>query len=186
MTTVDRLWYLADEASQRAEATYHRLADDHDDYLEFTTERCVSRSRFRTVANRIRDNGLPYGVHTLAYRPDGRLLLVYHEHVRKWVLPGGELDGGETFREGARRELHEEAGVDVDYGGLGMLARVRFQCDGHDTWGVLPIYEGRAVETDLSVMDPDGEITDADWFDRLPADTRDRKQLRRWRRNRFS
>lgn len=185
MTVVDDLWYLADEASQRAEQTFHRLADEHDDVTEFTRHRSVSRSRFRTVAERIKDNGLPYGTHTLAYRPSGDLLLVLHDAVDMWVLPGGEVDDGETFREGARRELAEEAGIDVDYDGLALLGRVEFYCDDHRTWGVLPIYEGEATSTSLTVDDPDGEITDAGWFGSLPEDTRDRDVLAEWKADRF-
>jgi ADP-ribose pyrophosphatase YjhB (NUDIX family) len=181
MTAVDNLWYLASEARQRAEQVYHRFADEHDDYLEFTTARTVSRSRFRTVAGRIEAQGLPYGAHTLAYRPSGELLLVKQPSLGMWVLPGGEVDDGETVREGARRELHEEAGVDVDYQGLGILGEVRFRSDGHETWGVLPIYEGRAPAVEPEVQDPDGEITAARWFADLPENTRDREQLVAWR-----
>jgi 8-oxo-dGTP diphosphatase len=181
MTAVDDLWYLATEARQQAEQVYHRLTDDHEEFLEFSTSRHVSRSRFRTVAERIEDQGLPYGAHTLAYRPGGELLLVKQAAIDTWVLPGGEVDAGETFLEGARRELHEEAGIDVAYEGLGILGEVRFRNADHETWGVLPIYEAPAKETDLSVEDPDGEITDAQWFDELPDNTRDRAVLREWR-----
>lgn len=185
MTAVDELWYLSDVATQQAEQTYHRLAEDHEGYMEFTRTRRVSRPRFRTVAERTRDNGLPYGAHVLVYRESGELLLVRHAAVDMWVLPGGEIDGEESFRAAARRELNEEAGVDADFDGLAMLARVEFHCDGHSTWGVLPIYEGAAASTDLTVEDPDEEITDADWFADLPEDARDRDQLLRWRERRF-
>lgn len=185
MTAVDNLWFLASEARQRAERVYHRLADDHDDYLEFRTTRSVSRDRFRTVAERIEAQGLPYGAHTLAYRPSGELLLVEQAAIDTWVLPGGEVEPDESFREGARRELGEEAGIDVTYDGLGVLGEVRFHSDGHETWGVLPIYEGEAESTDLEVRDPDGEITAARWFDELPENTRDRSVLEEWRRERF-
>jgi len=185
MTAVDNLWYLADEADQQAERTYHRLSDDHTEYLEYERSRHVSRSRFRTLAERIRENGLPYGAHTLVYRESGELLLVRHEGVDMWVVPGGEVDADETFRTGARRELMEEAGVDAEFDGLAILARVSFRTDDYRTWGVLPVFEGRARTTDLSVRDPDEEISDARWFDDLPEDTRDRAELRRWRRQRF-
>jgi 8-oxo-dGTP diphosphatase len=185
MTAVDNLWFLADEAARQAERTYHDLASDHDDYLEVTLDRRVSRNRFRTVARRIRDNGLPYGAHTVTYRSGGELLLVRHEDVDLWVLPGGEVDEGETFRECARRELAEETGVEARFSGVGILARVEFYTADHDTWGVLPIYEARAETTDLTVADPDGEISDAAWFADLPPDTRDRAELRRWRERRF-
>jgi len=187
MTTVDDLWFLADEASQQAEQTYHRLAQSAAEVLEFETEKHVSRRRFRTVASRIEGNGAPYGAHTIACRPSGDLLLVRHDGVDLWVLPGGETDGNEDFRAAAARELQEEAGVCAAFDGLGMLGRVTFHADGHTTWGVLPLYEATVApdEDDLCVADPDDEISAARWFDDLPADTRDREVLRRWREERL-
>lgn len=186
MTTVDDLWYLADEAHQQAEQTYHNLAERYEDFTEFETQKHVSRRRFRTVSERIKNNGAPYGAHTLTYQDTGELLLVRHEAVDLWVLPGGQADGEENFREAAQRELHEEAGIDADFDGLGMLGRVRFYADDHSTWGVLPLFEARANGGDPTVADPDGEISDAQWFETLPEDTRDRAQLRQWREQRFS
>jgi 8-oxo-dGTP diphosphatase len=185
MTAVDNLWFLATEARQAAEQVYHRFADEYDDFVEFRTTRTVSRSRFRTVAERIEAQGLPYGAHTLAYRPSGELLLVKQDAIDTWVLPGGEVEDDESVREGARRELGEEAGIDVAYDGLGVLGEVRFRGDGHETWGVLPVFEGEAESTDLDVRDPDGEITEARWFEELPENTRDRSVLREWRRDHF-
>ena len=186
MTTVDKLWYLADEAEQQAQQTYHRLTQDYGNYLRFETTKHVSRRRFRTIASRIRDNGAPYGAHTITYREDGALLLVRHEAVGLWVLPGGETSGGESFRSAAERELHEEAGIDAEYGGLGLLVRVNFSDDDHSTWGVLPVFEAKALSTDPVVSDPDEEISDAQFFLDLPEDTRDRTQLERWRDRRFT
>ena len=181
MTTVDNLWYLADQARQQAEQTRHRFVSRYDDYGTFTRHRMVSRPRFKTVAQRTRENGLPYGVHTIVTNDAEELLLVRHEDVDMWVLPGGQVDGEESFREAANRELAEEAGIEASEEGLALLARAEFHCDEYDTWGVLPIFHGRALETELTVADPDGEISDARWFDELPEDTRDRKQLRQWR-----
>ena len=181
MTTVDDLWYLADEASQQAEQTYHRLAERHEEYLGFETTKHVSRRRFRTVATRIQNNGAPYGAHTLTRRPGGELLLVRHDALELWVLPGGQADRDETFREAAARELREEAGIEATYDGLGMLGRVTFHSHDHTTWGVLPLFEARAEPVEPTVADPDDEITDAQWFEELPPDTRDREQLVRWR-----
>ncbi len=181
MTAVDGLWYLADEAARRAERRYHRLADRHEGFVEFTRRRSLSRERFRTVADRTREDGLPYGAHTLPYRPGGELLLVRHEGVDMWVVPGGGVEDGESPRAAARRELREEAGVAGEFEGLGLLGRVEFRGAGHSAWGVLPLY---AVRTDGEPdgTDPDGEISDARWFDadRLPEDTRDRDVLVDW------
>ena len=181
MTRVDQLWYLADEASQQAEQTYHRLADRYDGYVEFETSKHVSRRRFRTVAQRIKENGAPYGAHTLAVADDGELLLVRHEGVGLWVLPGGQADDDESFLDAAKRELNEEAGIQASYDGLGMLGRVSFHADEYTTWGVLPLFEARGQREKPEVSDPDGEISDAQWFETLPEDTRDREQLREWR-----
>jgi 8-oxo-dGTP diphosphatase len=186
MTTVDDLWYLATRAEQQAEQVHHRLADAHEEYLERTIDRRVSRSRFRTLAERICETGAPYGAHSVVYRPSGELLLVWHAGVDLWVVPGGEPDSGESFREAAVRELTEEAGVepgaDVTYDGLAMNVRVEVRCDGHATWGVLPLFEARADPTATPTADdPDGEITDARWFDDLPENTRDRGELMAWR-----
>ena len=186
MTAVDDLWYLADEADQQAEQTHHELCDRYDQFLTFETTKHVSRQRFRTVATRIRDNGAPYGTHTLVARPDGALLLVRHDAVGKWVLPGGETHERETFRAGAKRELREEAGLTADYDGLGLLGSVTFVSGDHTTWGVLPVFEA-TVDGDIgdpTVADPDDEISAAQWFTDLPEDTRDRAQLRRWRETR--
>jgi len=175
------LWHLADEADQRAEQAYHRLADRHDEFLEFTHHRSVSRSRFRTLAERIQRTGAPYGVHTVVHRESGAVLLVRHEGVDLWVLPGGEQEAGESFREAAARELDEEAGVRADYESLAYLTRMQIHCDDHSMLGVMPVYAASAESHDPAVHDPDGEISTARWFDDPPADTRDRADLLAWR-----
>jgi len=182
MTTVDDLWYLATRAEQRAEQAHHRLVDSHEGFLERHHARRVSRSRFRTLADRIADCGAPYGAHSVAYRPSGELLLVWHEGVDMWVVPGGGVDRDESFREAAERELAEEAGVTASYDGLAMNVRVDVRCADYSTWGVLPLFAAR-VEDDAvpEPADPDGEITDARWFDDLPENTRDREDLLAWR-----
>lgn len=177
---LDELWYLADEAEQRAEQAYHRLADTHDDVLTFERSRTVSRERFRTLAERVVESGAPYGAHTVVYRPSGALLLVRHEGVDQWVLPGGEPETGESFRAAAERELREEAGLAADYEGLAMVTRYRFRCHEHHAWGVLPVFAARATG-DPVADDPDGEISTARFFEELPEDTRDRSELETWR-----
>jgi 8-oxo-dGTP diphosphatase len=180
MTSVDDLWFLADEAAQQAEQTYHRLREAHEGVTEFETTKHVHRNRFRTVAERITGNGAPYGAHTLTYRPDGQLLLVRHEGVDMWVLPGGESEDAEDFRTAAERELAEEAGLQADFEGLELLGRVNFHSDGNSTWGILPVFAAEADPVEPDVRDPDDEISRADWFAELPPDTRDRHLLEEW------
>lgn len=184
MTTINGLWFLADESSQRAEQAYHRLREKYTDFIRQTRTRQVSRRRFRTLATRVKQSGAPFGAHTIVYRDSGELLLVRHEGVDKWVLPGGGVEFEETFRAAAERELAEEAGIDADYEGLAMATRIDIECDAYRTWGVLPIFVARAASVEPSVDDPDGEISAARWFADLPPDTRDRDDLVAWRRQR--
>jgi len=180
MTAVDDLWYLGDEAARQAEQTYHRLLDAHDGAGEFEITKRVRRERFRTVAERIRDNGAPYGAHTLVTDSNDRLLLVRHEAVDQWVLPGGESEAGEDFRQAAERELAEEAGIQADYDGLALLGRVTFLSDDHATWGVVPVFTAETEAVEPEAVDPDDEISRAAWFDTLPPDTRDRDLIQAW------
>jgi 8-oxo-dGTP diphosphatase len=181
MRAVDDLWFLADAARQQAERSFYRLRESHEGYLETSHETRVSRRRFRTLADRIERTGAPYGAHSLVYRPSGELLLCRHAGVGLWVLPGGGVEADESFRETAGRELDEEAGIDAEYEGLGMLSRVEIRCDDYRTWGVLPVFAARARTHEPDVCDPDGEIREARWFSELPSDTRDREDLRAWR-----
>lgn len=179
---LDDLWFLADQASRQAERAYQRLREQYSGFMERPRTRRVSRQRFQTLARRVRDTGAPYGAHTIVYRDTGELLLVRHEGVDLWVIPGGEVAPGESFREAARRELSEEAGVDATYEGLAMANRVDIQHADYQTWGVLPVFAARAEASHPEIDDPDGEISRAAWFDDLPEDTRDREDLLRWRR----
>ena len=181
MTTIDELWFHTTEANQQAEQAYHQLRDRHDDFIEFTTRKQVSKWRFRTLTERIRETAAPYGAHTIVYRPSGELLLVRHEGVDLWVLPGGEVATGETFLDAAKRELAEEAGVEATYDGLGFLTRIEIQADGYETWGIMPVFAARAETIAPDVTDPDDEISRARWFSELPEDTRDRDHLVTWR-----
>lgn len=182
MTRIDDLWFRAGEANQRAEQAYHRLRDRYEDFLEFESHRRVSRPRFRTLIERIEGSGAPYGAHTIVYQPSGELLLVRHDGVDLWVLPGGEVGPGEEFQRTAVRELAEEAGVDAEYDGLGILTQVTITCEEYETRGVIPVFAARALTTETRVSDPDEEISDARWFSDLPTDTRDREDLLTWRK----
>jgi 8-oxo-dGTP diphosphatase len=52
---------------------------------------------------------------------DGELPIVRekHSHIEdKWNLPVGGLEGNETLEEGAKREMEEETGLEVEINGL--------------------------------------------------------------------
>ena len=47
----------------------------------------------------------------LLVRDDGRVAVVHRPRYDDWSLPKGKLDPGESFEDGARREVWEETGV---------------------------------------------------------------------------
>jgi 8-oxo-dGTP diphosphatase len=117
--------------------------------------------------------GVGFGVMLLK---DGKILLgKRHEDPEKassllngagtWTMPGGKLHFGETFEEGAKREVLEETGI--------ALKKVKVICVNQDmvetahfiTIGLF----SDDFDGDASVMEPD-EITEWRWFglDDLP------------------
>jgi 8-oxo-dGTP diphosphatase len=53
------------------------------------------------------------GVVALAASADGRYVLIRRADTGQWALPGGTVEWGETLQRCIRRELAEEAGVEV-------------------------------------------------------------------------
>jgi 8-oxo-dGTP diphosphatase len=47
----------------------------------------------------------------LVVRDDGRVAVIHRPRYDDWSLPKGKLDAGESFEEGALREVEEETGV---------------------------------------------------------------------------
>lgn len=53
------------------------------------------------------------GVVAVALTKDGKVVLIRRRDTGKWALPGGTVEWGETLAQCVRRELREEAGVEV-------------------------------------------------------------------------
>jgi len=76
-----------------------------------------------------------------------------------WTMPGGKMHFGESFEEGAKREVMEETGI--------MLNRVEVICVNNDMAGdahfvTIGIFSD-SFEGEPKVMEPD-EITEWRWF----------------------
>jgi 8-oxo-dGTP pyrophosphatase MutT (NUDIX family) len=97
-----------------------------------------------------------------------QVLLVRHTYgSRRWDLPGGGRHRGERSIDAARREMHEELGIEIDdWRPLGELrARAERHRQTIDVYGAE--LSSPALRLDL------GELEVAAWFarDRLPLDT---------------
>lgn len=76
-----------------------------------------------------------------------------------WAIPSGYVDYGEAPDEAARRELHEETGLDVELTGL--LGLWTFDDDIGDKTGIAVFYRGVVVGGELQPAD---DIDEAGWF----------------------
>lgn len=79
-----------------------------------------------------------------------------------WTMPGGGLHFGETFEEGAYREVLEETGIEISTDSMQLISLSNDKVeDAHFVTIGFLITEWKG---EASVMEPD-EITEWDWFD---------------------
>jgi ADP-ribose pyrophosphatase YjhB (NUDIX family) len=123
------------------------------------------------VAGDGRDDGTGAPAPTLAAAvvvrdSSGRVLLVREAYRRRrWGLPGGRLEPGESPHAAAVRETHEETGAAVELEAL--IAVYSLRTSRH---GLRFVFAARIVAGEPAVP-PGGEIGDLGWFapDALPA-----------------
>ena len=107
------------------------------------------------------------GAMCIIERADGDVLLVRHSYRDRWGVPGGLLKRREDPAEGARREVREEVGLDIE-----LLGEPAVVVDAHPQRVDLVFRARPAAGADLDAIRPGSvEITETAWFPRneLPA-----------------
>lgn len=111
---------------------------------------------------------------------DGRILIVEPKYKPAWDLPGGMAEANEPPHEAARRELHEELGLDVRVGRLLVVDWV----SPHGPWDDLLAFifdGGRLDEASAASLRPaDAELATAEFCTADEAASRLRPYV--WRR----
>ena len=102
---------------------------------------------------------------------DGRLLLARRAvdpSAGKWDLPGGFLEEGEHPLDALRRELREEAGVEIEPLGLAAIEMDVYGDDDGSPWTLNLYWEARIASGE---PEPDDDVAEFRWFSpaELPA-----------------
>ena len=112
--------------------------------------------------------GLTLGVRTVVIDARERVFLVRHTYARGWHFPGGGVESGEAVLDAARRELREEARIELL--GEPHLHGIFFNRNAsrRDHVVVYVVREFQVIEPKA----PDREIAEARFFplDTLPPD----------------
>lgn len=99
-------------------------------------------------------------VSALIVHPDGRILLIKSPR-RGWEFPGGQVEEGENLIEALKREIKEEAGVEVEVGRLaGVYSNIK--PPSKVIFGFLAEYASGELKTS-------DESLETRWFDRQEA-----------------
>jgi 8-oxo-dGTP pyrophosphatase MutT (NUDIX family) len=120
--------------------------------------------------------GMTLGVRAVVLDGENRVFLVKHSYVTGWHLPGGGVEVGETFRDALRRELAEEAAIEL--AGEPALHGLFFNSHVSPRDHVA-VYLIRHFRQDR-LPEPNHEIVACGFFDagELPADTTEGTRLR--------
>ncbi|UTF53695.1 NUDIX hydrolase [Natronosalvus rutilus] len=148
------------------------IADLRGEYGEFdavdkTWEHAPER--YRRVRERADEEALG-GAGVWLTNADGAVLLVRNEGDEGWGDPGGKREPDETYREAARRELREEAGVECEITGVlevHVIEHRSLEPDDPTVFDLIVIFAGEYAGGEPRARD--GEIADVGWFSEPPS-----------------
>lgn len=146
---------------------------------------------FETVRENVRA-GFDRWVGALVRDEDDRLVLVRNRWSDGWVLPGGDVEPGETLAEAAVREVREETGLRATVERPLEVVEQTFVADAADATdeavangatiaGHFVVFEARTDDSSLGDdlgRDAD-EIAAAAWFESVPDDCEQRALVAR-------
>lgn len=148
------------------------LAATYDDPYQKAGQFTIDSARFEKAL--ARDDDGSWGVGALVRNEDCGLFVREGD---TWLLPGGRLEADETFEAGARREVEEEAGIEINIGGLGSIATQTFvREESDDSYKFqFATFIAEPAGRSYHVRVPEGDSIDAvEWHSSVPQNTFDR------------
>ena len=100
-----------------------------------------------------------------------RALMILPRGESAWGVPGGGLEGDESFEQAARREVREEAGVDCEITGLWYIEHLEWRSENPDDERVshtLHVFFD-ADYASGQIATQEAEVNGAAWFAESPA-----------------
>lgn len=109
----------------------------------------------------------------VVWNPRGEAAFVENAWSDGWVLPGGSVEAGESFADAARREVHEETGLDCDLLGPRRVEEQVFRAENREVRGWFVAFAARTDQTAFGrdLGEHGDEIERAGWFAEPPTDT---------------
>ncbi|MCD5322306.1 NUDIX hydrolase [Pontibacillus sp. HN14] len=105
------------------------------------------------------------GASGVCVNEDNEILMVLQgkpEEDKKWTVPSGGVEGGESFRDCCKREINEETGYQVE---VVEELKVKKGCYKSIHFEV-HYFKAEVIGGTRRIQDPDGLILDIDWKSR--------------------